>query len=180
MALINSSGPDGWLDWTLAFRNMLIHRGRRIDIGQFVPRPEVILGPDGKRVPRARVVTQLPKDPDRSDIEVLREPSIPPVLTEDSETTLKGLIETTRRLTDEVGKELLAIWKWRRANPTKLVQPLRQWPKGLSTKSIGFDGYKPGAFPFKPSQFMSHPVMLRRLRSAALDDSQRVQWQEFD
>jgi len=27
------AGPKGWLDWMLAFRNMLVHRGRRVELG---------------------------------------------------------------------------------------------------------------------------------------------------
>ena len=56
-SLIASNGAEGWLDWALAFRNMLVHRGRRIEIGQFVPRQPMLYGPDGKPVPRVRVVT---------------------------------------------------------------------------------------------------------------------------
>ena len=33
--IIAESGPEGWLDWMLEFRNMLVHRGRRIEHGQF-------------------------------------------------------------------------------------------------------------------------------------------------
>lgn len=44
-AAIAAAGPQGWLDWTLDFRNMLVHRGRRIEIGQFLPIKPVLFGP---------------------------------------------------------------------------------------------------------------------------------------
>ncbi len=83
-ALVAAAGPPGWLDWTLALRNMLVHRGRRTEIGQLVPREPVLLGPTGTPIPRVRVVTQLPLDPGRSDVEVFLDPAITPVLTEDA------------------------------------------------------------------------------------------------
>lgn len=92
--LLSSVGPRGWLEWTLAFRNMLVHRGRRIEIGQIVPRAPVLLGPDGQPALRARAVTCLPRDPGLSDVEVFLQPSNTPVLTEDAEQTLGGLLKS--------------------------------------------------------------------------------------
>ena len=43
--IIGQVGPKGWLEWLLNFRNMLVHRGRRIEIGQFVPRLPFLLDP---------------------------------------------------------------------------------------------------------------------------------------
>jgi hypothetical protein len=54
---IAAAGPQGWLDWTLHFRNMLVHRGRRIELGQFLPIQPVLFGPDGQPAPRARHVS---------------------------------------------------------------------------------------------------------------------------
>ena len=77
---IGSVGPAGWLGWLLDFRNMLVHRGRRIEIGQFVPREPVLYDAGGTPMVRARVVTHLPLEPNRSDMDVHREPDVPPVL----------------------------------------------------------------------------------------------------
>src|SRR5438105_6959397 len=44
-AAIAAAGPPGWLDWTLDLRNMLVHRGRRLEYGQSVPRTPVLDGP---------------------------------------------------------------------------------------------------------------------------------------
>ena len=83
---IERVGPAGWLDWVLNFRNMLVHRGRRIEIGQFVRREPVLCDASGRPIQRARVVTHLPLEPDRSDMDVHREPDLSPVLTEDVRT----------------------------------------------------------------------------------------------
>jgi hypothetical protein len=179
-SLIASAGPDGWLDWVLAFRNMLVHRGRRIEVGQFIPRQPMLYGADGKPVPRVRVVTHLPRDPGRSDVEVFRQPTETPVLTEDAEQTLGGLLKSTKALVEAAAAELLRIWKWREANPDELHQPAAQWPNGVSTDSSSFVGYAPGSFSYSPSMMMTHPVVVQRLRAAALDDKARPQWKTFD
>lgn len=180
--LIGEAGPKGWLDWTLHFRNMLVHRGRRIEIGQFVPRTPVLLGPDGRPIPRVRVVTHLPRDPGRSDVEVFLDPDQPgsPVLTEDAEQTLTGLLSSTVELAERTAVELLDLWKWRRDNPSELSQPTAEWPKGPSSETTGFPGYAPGSYNYAPSMMTSHPVVLRRIRAAALDDGARGQWSTFD
>ncbi len=67
-SLIARHGPTGWLNWVLDFRHMLVHRGRRLTTSQFVPRSTTLYGPDGRLIPRVRVVRQLPRDPGRSDV----------------------------------------------------------------------------------------------------------------
>lgn len=177
---IAETGPAGWLDWVLDFRNMLIHRGRRLTTSQLVPRSTELYGPDGRLIPRARVVRQLPRDPGRSDVEVFRDPYSPPVLTEDAPRTLEGLIRSVRDLIDSTAASLVNVWQWRRANPGALSQPPEQWRDGVSTISTGFGGYAPGTAAYSPSAWMSHPAVLRRLRTAALDDATRSAWTDFD
>ena len=178
--LIGSVGPKGWLDWALAFRNMLVHRGRRIEIGQYVPRIPVLYGPGGQPVPRVRVVTHLPCDPGLSDVEVFLEPSRTPVLTEDVEQTLDGLLNSTKALIEGAAQCLLELWNWRRAHPESLHQPKEQWPGRPSSEAIGFSGYAPGSFKYSPDMMTTHPIILQRIRAAALDDQSRHQWATFD
>ena len=178
--LISSAGPEDWLDWALDFRNMLVHRGRRIELGQYIPRTPALYGPDGRPVPRARVVNHLPRDPGRSDVEVFLEPSNTLVLTEDAEQTLGGLLKSTKSLIEGTAQELTDVWNWRRAHAKSLPQPKAQWPKGPSTEAVGFSGYAPGSFKYSPDMMMTHPVIFQRIRAAALDDESRVQWKAFD
>jgi hypothetical protein len=58
--------------------------------------------------------------------------------------------------------------------------PREQWPAGVSTTTTGFVGYTPGSAAYSPASWMSHPVVLRRLRTAALDDATRPAWMTFD
>jgi hypothetical protein len=178
--LIDLAGPAAWLDWELEFRNMLVHRGRRIELGQFIPRRPVLYNPSGEPIPRIRVVTHLPRDPGRSDVDVLLEPSRTSVLAEDATQTLKGLLDSTKSLVEGTANALLEIWNWRRAHPSSLTQPVSQWPDGVSSESIGFSGYAPGSYEYNPDLGLTHPVIARRMSAAALDDKSRSQWRTFD
>ena len=177
---IVATGPPGWLDWTLDLRNMLVHRGRRIEYGQFVPRTPALYGADGQTVLRARRVAHLPRDPGRSDVEVFLDAPWTLVLTEGSEQTLQGLISSTKALLEATAKDLLEVWQWRRNHPASLRQPVSQWPQGRSTHSTGFNGYAPGTLELAPGMAIMHPVAARRIHSAALDDPARPQWATFD
>ena len=179
-ANIAAVGPAGWLEWTLDFRNMLVHRGRRIELGQFVPNTPVLFGPDAQPVIRARRVTHLPRDPGRSDVEVFLDAPWTLVLSEEAEPTLRGLISSTKALLGTTAKDLVELWDWRRGNPQSLRQSVAQWQDGRSTQSTGFNGYAPGTLEFAPNMGIVHPVIGRRFRSAALDDPSRPQWAAFD
>lgn len=177
---IAAAGPPGWLDWTLDFRNMLVHRGRRIELGQFVPINPVLYGPDGHPAPRARRISHLPRDPGRSDVEVFLDTPSRFVLHEDSRQTLEGLMRSTIDLIEATATHMRDLWRWRRENPTAIRQPEAQWPNGPSTQSTGFDGYQPNSLVFSPQVGMMHPVTARRFRAAALDDAARPRWTMFD
>ena len=177
---IAAAGPQGWIDWTLDLRNMLVHRGRRIELGQYLPILPVLLGPDGKPAPRARRVSHLPRDPGRSDIEVFIDTPWNMVLPEEGARTLQGLMNSTVLLLEAAAGHLLDLWRWRRAHPGDLRQPTDQWRNGPSKHSTGFNGYAPGSLPLEPSMGMMHPVTARRFHAAAVDDAARRQWATFD
>ncbi len=177
---IAAVGPEGWLDWALDLRDMLVHRRRRIELGQFRRITPVLLGANGKPVPRFRLVSHLPRDPSRSDIEVFIEKQWNAVLHEEGTRTLRGLMNSTSDLLEASAEHLFNLWRWRRDNPKDLPQPKRQWPKGLSRIPTNFDGYDPGSYPFDPSIGMLHPITARRFLAAAADDAARPQWATFD
>jgi hypothetical protein len=178
---IAAAGPPGWLDWTLDFRNMLVHRGRRIELGQYLPVEPVLHGPDGHPVIRSRRVSHLPRDPARSDIEVFLDMPCNLVLHEEAQRTLQGLISSTSNLLETAATDLLEFWRWRRAHPVDLPQPAAQWPHGPSTLSAGFSGYAPGSLSLNSETAMLlHPITARRFHAAALDDRTRQLWTTFD
>jgi hypothetical protein len=178
-ASISGSGPVGWLDWVIALRNMLVHRGRRLSFSQLVPREPVRRNWMWRRVIRVRVVHQLPRDAGRSDIEVFLDDQ-PPVLTEDAPETVKGILRSTHELVERASQVMLEIWEWRRQNPAGLPQPRAQWPAGRALQAISFQGYAEGTFPYDPSLLTSNLVLHRRMRAAALPDPVRHKWAEFD
>ena len=164
----------------LDFRNMLVHRGRRFEFGQYLPITPTLYGPDARPVLRARRVGHLPRDPGRSDVEVFLGTPWTLVLSEEAEQTLRGLIGSTKALLEATATDLLDLWHWRRDHPGSLLQPAAQWPNGLSTQSTGFNGYAPGTLKLTPDMAMVHPVSARRFHAAALDDRARPQWATFD
>jgi len=187
--VIASVGPDGWLLWALDFRNMLVHRGRRLECGQFVPKLPQIYGPDGKQVLRYRRLTYLPRNPGMSDVEVwrdtpmtsARDPLEVLVLAEDATQTLGGLLDSMKAMISETAKLLIEVWKWRRDNPRILTQPAAQWPKGAAiAPASAFQGYAPRSRDLSSSIVSTHPIVWRRFRAASLDDASRSQWDTFD
>jgi hypothetical protein len=187
--VIASVGPDGWLQWALDFRNMLVHRGRRLENGQFVPKTPQLYGPNGEPVLRARRLTYLPRNPGMSDVEVwretpmasIRDPLEALVLSEDSTQTLGGLLDSTKAMISETAKLLIDVWKWRRDNPQILTQPAAQWPKvATTTPASVFQGYAPRSRDLSSSMASIHPIVKRRFLAASLDDASRSQWDTFD
>jgi hypothetical protein len=174
-----AAGPNGWLSWTTDFRNMLIHRGRRLQLWQLRPKSTVIYDFQGRRILRSEAIQQLPADPGRSDIEVLVADRSP-VLTEEAPRTLEGVLVSAREFIEATAVILLDGWRQRRTNPEILQQPREQWPDGSSSESTGFMGYAPGTLPYDPRLFHSHVTLAQRMRAAALDDSQRPAWATFD
>jgi hypothetical protein len=181
-AMFDNAGPAGWFDWLLDFRNMLVHRGRRIEMGQILPREPGHLDASGTPVFRARVATHLPLQPERSDVDIHREPNLPPVLTEESRQTLEGAMGSVRHLLSALGERLNIAWEWRKANPAALPQPQQQWPDvpAAGQGQTGFGGFAPGSLEYDPGQLMSHPRIGHRMLAAALYDHQRQEWQQFD
>jgi hypothetical protein len=113
-------------------------------------------------------------------VEVFLEAPRTPVLTEDAEQTLDGLLKSTKALIEGTAQFLSQVWDWRRAHPDILHQPKEQWPGGASGEATGFPGYAPGSFKYSPDMMTTHPIILHRICAAALDDQSRPQWQRFD
>lgn len=179
--LIASAGPPGWLGWATDYRNMLVHRGRRLQLALLQPRGSPLDMPDGSRAMLACSVLQLAGDPDLSDIEALHlTKTTAPVLTEDATTTLEGVMASTLELSEQTAAALVEIWGRRRTEPLLLVQPKEQWPRGCSSASRGFAGYKPGTLPFNIDWLVSNPMFVERLKVAALDTGARKKWDTFD
>jgi hypothetical protein len=178
--LIARTGAQGWLQWALDMRNMLVHRGRRFQPSELRPLPTGVVGPDGRQILRTEVIPQLPRDPGRSDVEMFLDATHPPVLTEGAGATIRGVLDSTLEVVRGGAALLLDIWRTRRASPTLLLQPREQWLNGVSSESTGFEGYAPGSVPYNPTSITVDPIMIQRLKCASLGDAARPAWAAFD
>ena len=175
--LIVSSGPKDWVDWMLSYRNMVVHRGRRLSCGQFIENTEGnILGTHG----RFRWINHLPIDPNRSTIEAFSgqessgdSPLRRSLLEEDSQTTINGLLKSTINFVESTSESLFHIWTIRHNDPNQLVQPASQWSRTAARTQ--FPGYKPKEYkiPRKGTSIVANPVLGTRLRAASFDDESR-------
>jgi hypothetical protein len=178
---IERSGPPGWLEWTLRFRNMLTHRARRIQFTQLRPEPVVLFGADGHPILRTEAIRHLSRDPDLSDVEALLAGNRAElVLSEAASLTLAGVLQSIVHLIDAVAGLLLEVWTRRRTEPGLLLQPREQWPGGVARREGAFRGYAPDSVAVDPGLFLTAPDVVRRLNAAVLGDRNRHLWAGFD
>lgn len=181
---VQSAGPVGWMDWAIDYRNMLVHRGRRLQLRTLTPDSgPAILDGRGSPILRCRSIMHLARDPKNSDLQAYfgtdPQPSrLSNVLEEDGvlalKSTLEGAVFVSRRVCDV----LLDVWRTRRATPSLLSQPRGQWPE-LSIHPDTFSGFNPGSVEVAPTMATVAPNMVRRLTSAAIESSQRSKWLQF-
>jgi len=176
---IVQSGPKGWLEWATDYRNMYVHRGRRSEFFDLSHRVSPIVDHHGRDIVQVETPARLVKDPGRSDIEVLLQGKGALVLTEEARVTLDGLLTSTYHLVQRTSAGLLDLWRTRRDTPDLIHQPRQQWPDAASTDTTHFEGYKPGSSPYAPKAIMGNPLLVTRLRGAALADQDRHRWATF-
>ena len=177
---IGKVGPAGWLEWATDYRNMLVHRARRVVLNHLTPAPIPLYDFQNRPIIRTESTPLLARDPGRSDIEVFLQGRDALVLTEAASDTLNGILASVRALAEDVARELLALWLRRRANPALLLQPREQWPDGPSRETTGFQGYRPGSATYDAKLLIGAPSVAPRFRAAALDDENRPRWAKFD
>jgi hypothetical protein len=178
LAARDAAGPAGWCDWALGYRSMLVHRARRMSKEIMLP-GVVLYDANGFGVPRVEPIEMLPKEPSLSEVEVLAAGDPMSVLTESSEVTLRGAIDSTRTFANDTAAMLRQHWATRRAAPSLIAQPKEQWPKVLGPTD-NFQGYRPGSVAATPDTMIGHPRLLKRIAAASLDGEQKKQWPNFD
>lgn len=168
-----ASGPKDWLTWTKQYRNMYVHRGRRLYIGTFVPSKVVLLDAHEQLIPRVDSQLHLAKHPDKSDAETFLRKDM--VLNEDAEITLTGVFNSTRNFLEVLSERLVQIWRERRQDPALIEQPATQWSR--PALPCDFNGYAPGSIPFGGSEIMLGPIVGRRMiASATIDQYRGIVW----
>jgi hypothetical protein len=169
---IKDCGPEDWLIWTDRYRNMYVHRGRRITFGEFVPREVLFYDAEERLIPRWKSNLHLATNPDKSDAEAFVKSDI--VLREDAEKTLGGVFKSTRDLLEAVCERLVSIWQERRNDSSLIEQPPSQWKPNM--KVCNFSGYDQLAEPLDVSGMTGNPVLFQRMLAAATMDHQRHVW----
>jgi hypothetical protein len=169
---------------------MLVHRARRLSLGQLVPRPTTIFDSSGRPIVRMAVVDQLAQDPGRSDVETFLAQgwgpakaggkALAPVLRESADTAIDGVLRSTIAYVEAVATDLTEIWSVRRANPVLIAQPRAQWPTVPSTPPLGFTGYDEGTIPYEPDTIIANPVLHARLLTSRLTDDFGTTWDAMD
>jgi hypothetical protein len=174
---LRAAGPPHWDEWVIGYRNMLVHRGRRVDMSDLVPRSAT--------PPRAGLERMMPSEPELSQVEawarwgnLLGCGQGSNFLRERAEETLRRALGATARLAARSCEQLLRVWRGRRADPTALPQPPAQWPKIPAVAPSQFEGFLPGSYDAKPDAMLGGPNLLRRLRIAALDKSSAPLWKK--
>ena len=168
-----ASGPKDWIEWADQYRNMYVHRGRRLLFTKYFSKKNLLYDSNELLIPRHESTIHLGKLPDRSDAEAFIK-SEEVTLNEDAEITLSGIFKSCRELNENVCERLLSIWKNRRNNPSLLEQPQSQWNNKM--KDCDFIGYNPNAKKIDTKLMHSHPNILKRMRSASVFGSQRKFW----
>lgn len=160
---IVASGPLGWLEWTTAFRNMVIHRGRHLW--------------EWRQVRVDGYELQLPRNPQRGWVDSMLRQAVanePMTLGENAETTLAGVLASVCTMAEAGAGLLSELWLRRRAEPALLRQPAVQWLRP-DPPAPGFAGYAPNPPPLPRERGLS-AANINRMRAAALDDESRNRW----
>ena len=165
---IEKAGPAGWIDWVIDFRNMLVHRGRRIFFSELQPDVSSIYGPSGRLMARTRSVIHLPRRPALSEVEALEKDRESWMLGESAPRTIQGIIGSLKTLIELTGETLLNRLRERERADGSVSQPREQWPNRDYSNSTDFAGYDPRSKPPSLENIVGvvHPVTARRIVSA--------------
>lgn len=167
-----NSGPVDWFEWTMQYRNMFVHRGRRLIYNQLMPRDVDLYDDLGHLIPRMTSTLHMATNPDKSDVEALIMNRV--VLSEDADVTFRGVFQSCRQVLETTCERLLAIWRQRRLDPALIEQPAVQWSG--QGRPCAFSGYTPDAEPLGADEMTGHPIVFQRMLAAAVDDAHRNFW----
>jgi hypothetical protein len=168
----DSSGVSGWLEFSDRYRNMFIHRGRRITYNVMTPRPSLVLDKDGRRSVITSTTMHLVREPDKSDAEGMIRRDV--ALNEDANTTLSGIFRSCRNMEEAICGRLVEIWKIRRADPSLIDQPASQWEANI--RLCNFNGYDATAPPLRYDEIYNSYVLMHRFVSCGAVDTRRGIW----
>lgn len=168
-----ADGPEDWFVWATQYRNLFVHRGRRVIHNSLVDSGLRLFDSEDWPIIRVDSIMHLAKYPDKSDAEafILGRNTL---LNEGAHVTLPGIFNSCQELLEKVCERLVTVWKERRLNPHLLEQPIAQWKD--ASKSCHFMGYKPESPSLDPDIAVSNPALAHRMLAAAVYDHQRHIW----
>lgn len=131
----SSAGPAGWTDWLVAMRNTVVHRARRI-VAYSIDR-----GVGGQ----VSMELLLPQAPELTEVEgwIYAGGYVASQFQAPADDFLTELAKTVNSYADCAARLLIDLWRDRQANPSLIVQPVKQWknPKGVINPVPAFGGY---------------------------------------
>lgn len=165
----SKSGPKDWIPWATRYRNSLVHRGRPIWWHEVYER-ETIIPSDGSI--RSSQETHLERYPEWSEVESLINADSP-ILTEEANTTISGIYNSTIKLSETVCQELVSIWMQRRQTPNLILQPAH-WQRPVN--GTKFEGYQPKAHLGFGDRRIGPRLMKRMEAAAVYPEGARALW----
>lgn len=160
--------PSDWLEWSLEFRNALLHRARHFSFNWQRPRKTDI----------EIVSDEFPYWILRFDPHLVRRPWLPDmvllpgsgavaeaILEEPASTTLRGLIQSLNALVEAVAAFLLMTWEGVAEGSLTLASPPAAWNPAWNYGLLHFPGYAPE--PRSANTMMASSADAKRLSLAA-------------
>ena len=172
----SKAGPNGWLKYLVDFRNMLMHRGRRLIIAQLTPRPTALIHPDSG-LPIVETDTQhfMTRAPNCSEAEMWSARIVTP-LEEDADSTVDGLLHSVAIFLEETSKVLCDSWLARKSGKLSVQSPTNQWKPTKPDSNTDFQGYNPGSAKMEMSTMVGNPNMIARMKAALVDGDRILFW----
>jgi hypothetical protein len=168
------AGPENWLIWMFDYRNMSLHRGRRLTVGQLTPKPTGIHFM-GTPLHETEAIKLLIRNPGVSEIESWKDGTFEP-MQEDAKTTLSELFKSTIYLIESSSELLLVNWKSRKLNTRLILQPHEQWPVIRGGSNNLFKGFTSKKSNFTKSPRIVSNFIIKRLKAAGLDGDDIHLW----
>jgi hypothetical protein len=129
------AGPEGWIPWLVGMRNTVVHRARRVVTFN------VNRGPGGQ----VDLELLLPRSPELTEVEawihaggqVASHFEVP------ADAFLTKLAASVHGYLDGAARLLITLWAERKADPSLITQPVRQWkePASIISPVPSFGGF---------------------------------------
>lgn len=158
---ISSGGPQGWLTWAIDYRNMLAHRGRRVEVW--------FLKQLGQSIDPRRL---LARSPGNTQLEIASLGQNLYCLKEDAQVTMDGILKNTLTVVIAGVEQLNSLCGIRRNSPKICNQPSKQWDLQPPFILNEFNGFvSDGSDEFDATTTLLSPDWEKRLKAGLIHDA---------